>query len=101
MFTPTDTSVDETQSINRAPVELSLPFTRMADRLNHNADDPFGGCFVIIPPRDGGDAIETLILDGQQDPAQFWIMLKTKCDMQIARLDERSRAGQAFGLQRR
>ena len=77
--------------------ELSERFRRMADRLDHNQTDPFGGCFLIVPPKEGGEAIETLILDANQDPSQFWILLKSKCDHQIALLDNKSRSNQAFG----
>lgn len=72
-------------------------FRRMADRLEHNQNDPFGGCFLIVPPAEGGSHLETLILDVKQDPTQFWLLLKTKCDSEIASLDNASRQGQAFG----
>ena len=86
---------DEPQQ--QAPL-VSDRFRKMAAAIDHNAEEAnFGGAFVIIPPRDGGDAIETLILDSTQDAAQFWTLLKTKCEVQISRVDDRSRTGQAFG----
>ena len=72
-------------------------FRRMADRLEHNADDPFGGCFLICPPEGGGNVIETLILDASQDPSQFWILLKAKCDVNIQQIDQQARKTGAFG----
>lgn len=72
-------------------------FRKMAERLDHNAADGFGGCFLIVPPTDGGDVIETLILDSRQDPTQYWILLKSKCEIEIARLDQSNRSQNAFG----
>ena len=82
------------------PKKLTLPdlFRRMAERLERNADDGFGGCFLICPPAEGGAMMETLIVDATQNPTDFWILLKSKCDAEIRLLDERSRNAQAgFG----
>lgn len=75
--------------------EVAKQFHAMADRVTHNVGSGFGGCFVIVPPKDGGATIETLILDSNQDAAQFWTLLQTKCQTQIALLDQAQR-GQAF-----
>lgn len=72
-------------------------FRRMADRLERNQNEGFGGAFVIVPPDGGGAPIETLILDAGQDPAQYWVLLKSKCDLQIQQLDQQSRKTGAFG----
>ncbi len=72
-------------------------FRKMAARLDHNSADEFGGCFLIIPPKDGGEVIETLILDSRQDPVQYWTLLKTKCETEIVRLDASGRVSTAFG----
>jgi len=70
-------------------------FRKMATAIDHNAEEAnFGGAFVILPPKDGGDVVETLILDSTQDPAQFWILLQSKCAVQIKRVDEAARTGQ-------
>ena len=87
--------------MNTDTVEPAKPttadlFRRMAARIDHNAADGFGGAFLIVPPANGGDAIDTLILDTLQDPAQFWTLLKTKCDIQIQKLDNAARQSQAF-----
>ena len=76
-------------------------FRSMADAIERNEGASFGGAFVIIPPQDGGDPIETLILDNKQDPAQFWSMLKTKADIMLAELDQAQRNVAAFGGGRR
>ena len=71
----------------------------MAEALIKNRDQPFGGAFVVVPPAEGGDALETLILDSKTDAAQFWQMLLTKCQMMIATLDAQQRQN-AFGGRR-
>lgn len=81
---------------NRPARELATRFRAMADKIELNDDSAFGGAFVIIPPANGGDPVETLILDGRQDPSQFWSILKTKCDIMLASLDEQARQQQAF-----
>ena len=75
--------------------ELAKELREMADRMEKNADADFGGAFVVIPPA-GGEIIKTLILDNKQDPAQYWAMLKTKCEMALAGLDEMARNTRVF-----
>lgn len=75
-------------------------FTKMAAQLDRNSDGAFGGAFVVIPPKEGGDTLETLILDSRQDATQFWILLKTKCETEIALLDQKQRSTGAFGGRR-
>ena len=75
--------------------DIAELFTKMAETVLHNADAGFGGAFVIVPPRDGGDPLAALILDNKQDAAQFWILLQSKCQAQIAALDSANRQQQA------
>jgi hypothetical protein len=75
-------------------------FRRMADRMDLNEKDGFGGAFVIVPPKDGGVPLETLILDANLDPTQFWILMKTKAEDQIARLADNQRQMQGFPVRR-
>lgn len=77
------------------PLSIADRFRKMAERLDHNAEDGFGGCFLIVPPADGGEVIETLILDAKQDATQYWILLKAKCEAEIVRLDGANRNSQA------
>lgn len=80
--------------------DLAKIFTAMAEKLRLNGDTQFGGAFVIVPPVNGGDPIQTLILDAAQDPAQFWSIVKTKADIMLGSLDERTRQQQG-GFPRR
>ena len=72
-------------------------FRAMADAIEKNAEGSFGGCFVVVPPEGGGDPIETLILDSKQDLAQFWNAVITKCQIMLADVEQKQRAGQGFG----
>lgn len=70
----------------------------MADAIAKNADGPFGGAFVVAPPTpEAGEPLETLILDSKQDAAQFWMLLKTKCDIALGELDQKQRTQATFG----
>lgn len=80
---------------------LAQPFQDMAARIVRNADQAFGGAFVIVPPSNGGETMETLILDGKQDPAQFFTLLKVKCDLAIGELDQKARNQQSGQFGRR
>lgn len=72
-------------------------FRAMAVRIDTNSNDSFGGAFVIIPPEGGGDPIETLILDRQQDLAQFWNAVISKCQIMLAKAEQDHRQQGAFG----
>lgn len=77
------------------PKKLAQRLRDMADTIDRNDAAAFGGAFVIIPPIGAGVTLETLILDGQQDPASFYILLKGKIDSALAALDAAQRAGQS------
>ena len=67
----------------------------MADAIEKNEN--FGGAFVVAPPEGAGDPVQTLLLDPTPDPAQFWQMLLTKCQIMIAEIEVQKRTNQAFG----
>lgn len=79
--------------------ELADKFRSMAVAIELNGADNFGGAFVVIPPDNGGDILETLVLDSRQDPAMLWMLLKTKCDMELSKLDQAQRS-QGYGQRR-
>lgn len=87
--------MDSANLIEKNEHDPSLQFDAMAKRIVHNAGQSFGGAFVIVPPN--GDPIETLILDAKQDPAQFWSLIKTRCDLAISEIDEHQRQARPFG----
>lgn len=86
---------------DEAQQEVAAKFESMARCIvSQSSGAGFGGAFVVVPPKDGGEPLETLILDSRQDPTQFWLMLKTKCDTEIATLDQKQRTNSAFARPR-
>lgn len=81
------------------PNAHSDPFRKMAETIDHahytaNAM-PFAGAAVIVPPQDGGDPVEVLLLDRKADPAQFWATILTRIQMRIAEIqDVQNKTGQ-------
>lgn len=87
-----------TDLVERPKNEAAERFRQMAAAIDHNADGTFGGAVVIIPPANGGEPIELLILDLKADPAQFWATIKTRIEIKLAELDDRQRNQKAFGM---
>ena len=86
---------DEPRKLSQAE-KARTAFDSMAATVETNVGAPFGGAFVIIPPENGGAIVSSLLIDANQDPAQFWAMLKTKCEIALADLADAQRAQQAF-----
>lgn len=89
-------SEDLIQKNDRSGEALAKIFDDMAAKIRLNKDNPFGGAFVIVPPENGGDPFQTLILDAKQDPAQFFTLLKVKSEAQITLIDQAMRNQNAF-----
>ncbi len=77
--------------------DTATRFTEMAQRLEKNKGEQFGGAFVIVPPAEGGEPVSTVIFDNRQDPAQFWNLVLTRAQIMLGDLEQKQRAGQAFG----
>jgi hypothetical protein len=71
-------------------------FTAMAKRIEQNADQPFGGAVVIVPPS-GASPIEMLMLDPASDLAMFWATIKTKIEILLATAEAEKRRQSGFG----
>jgi hypothetical protein len=71
-------------------------FTAMAERIEQNATQPFGGAVVIVPPGTG-QAIEMLMLDPNSDLAMFWSTIRTKIDILLASAEAEKRRQAGFG----
>jgi hypothetical protein len=76
--------------------EIADKFRTMADRIEKNADEPFGGCVMIFPPGENVEPVELLWLDAKTDHTSFWGTIKAKCDIAVAELGNQTRMGQAF-----
>lgn len=70
----------------------SDPFKAMAAAIDHNAESRFGGAFVIIPPGEGALPLKALLLDSQEDPRTFFMVLEAEVKMRIEQIDQQERA---------
>ena len=87
-----------TALVERPENRASERFRAMADLIERNVDGAtFGGAVVIIPPSEGGDPIEMLMLDVTADAGQFWATIKTRIEIKLNQMDEKARAQAAFG----
>ena len=77
------------------PVDHAGAFDRMAARVRLNAEQGFGGAFVVVQP--DGVAQEMLLLDNAQNPAIFWSLIKTRAEIAIAEIEDAQRQGGGFG----
>lgn len=82
--------------------DYSDRFRRMATSIDHNNTRhnpmPFAGAVVIVPPKDGGDPVELLLLDEKADPAQFWATVLTRVQMRINEIqDAQQKASAMYG----
>ena len=61
----------------------SEPFTRMAERIDKNDGEQFGGAFVIIPPDGAGEAMQSLMINSGTDLAAFWMLLQSMINVAL------------------
>jgi hypothetical protein len=71
--------------------EQSDYFRAMAERIEHNAADTFGGACVIVPPE--GEPIELLVLDPTADSAQFIGAVQTRLGVALMTLEAELKRG--------
>lgn len=83
--------------IERQPHGASIILRRIADQIDKMDADTFGGVAVIVPPQDGGDPIEVLILDPKKNAAQFYATIQTRLQGQLSDLADNERKLQGFG----
>jgi hypothetical protein len=76
--------------------EIAERFRAMADLIEKNADEPFGGCMMIFPPGENAKVIQILKLDTDPDGSIFWAEVKTKADTAVAELQQAARGNMAF-----
>ena len=74
---------------------ISKALRAMADRLDKNADSPFGGLFVIAPPGDG-TIQEALIFDSTQSSPAFWGLINGKAQQALVELEAAERLKRGF-----
>lgn len=85
---------DETQPSN------ADRFRKMAERIDNNREDGFGGACVIMPPAGGGDPIEILIVvppGGFSDLVQFYSMVSSRIQRSLDEVNATVAMQQGFG----
>ena len=70
--------------------EYSIKFKEMAERIERNSQESFGGACVIVPPE--GEPIELLIFDATADPAQFIGAVSARLSMALSALEQELKA---------
>ena len=86
--------MDLVEKPNEAPT-IAAAYDKMGELIRHNADQQFGGAFVITPP--GGGSLESLFIS-EASPALFWATLKSIIEQQLAEIDQAQLRGRAgFG----
>lgn len=81
-----------------AKPDHAAPFAAMVERIRKNADEQFGGAFVIVPPDGAGEPMQLLALS-VTDPAAFWIMLQNQIKTALEELQ--AKQANPYGQQRR
>lgn len=81
------------------PKDNAAPFCEMAEKINLNIANGFGGAFVVVSP--DGTILSTLLLDNAQDPAMLWGTVKTRAEIALAEMEADSRQdNMGFGRRR-
>ena len=73
-------------SEERGPADL---FRAMADRIERNDPEEFGGAILLVPPpsQEGRDVepVVILLVDPNQDQRHFWATAKTESEIAAGR----------------
>lgn len=77
--------------------KLSAPFTAMAERIDKNEGESFGGAFVIVPPAGAGEPMQAVMFNTGTDLAAFWMLLQAQINSAL----EQIKQGQASPYGRR
>ena len=81
--------MDLVEKPNEAPTTAKV-YDDMGALIRHNADQQFGGAFVITPP--GGGSLESLFIS-EASPGLFWATLKSIIEQQLAVIDQNELRG--------
>lgn len=78
--------------------EIADRFRKMADRIEKNEGEPFGGCVLVVPPGDNAVILELLKLDPAPDAYAFWSEINSRAEEARQMLASAARSAQAgFG----
>jgi len=70
-------------------------FRAMADRIERNSSEAFGGAMLAVPPN-GEGIVEMLIFDSTENLGQFWGLVQSRAQLAIRDQDEQSRRMRGF-----
>ena len=68
-------------------------YREMAEKIERNKPEDFGGAFLIIPP--DGDPISGILV-GSVDLLTFWSLIKSKLDLAVQAADDKQKVNRAF-----
>lgn len=71
-------------------------FRRMADLLEKNEDEPFGGALLAVPPGEGSP-VQVVLFDSEQKLAQFWGLVQSRAQIAISEAEQKVGQTRAFG----
>lgn len=91
----TDTHTHQ-QSPTYDAEEIAKRFEAMAAQIRLNKDGKFGGAFLLVPPAQTGNVVETLVLS-DQNAGLFWATVKMLIDAQYKTLQDQQNFQQSFG----
>lgn len=78
------------------PPDHAAPFRRVADKIDLNISNGFGGAFVVVAP--DGSVHDLLILDSNATPAIFYSTLQTRVQIALAEIEDQQRSGPLGGF---
>lgn len=67
-------------------------FRELADKIDKNAPEDFGGAFLIMPPGVGGENMSDPVSGffvGSADPAPFFMIVKSKLEVLLNEIDQK------------
>ena len=77
------------------PVVGAAVLRAMAEKLDTNRENGFGGCFLLIPP--DGTIKELMLLNNSPDLAMFWSLVQTTAQIALQELQDDQRQTTTFG----
>lgn len=75
------------------PPEAAVLLRALADRLDANSGSEFGGAFIIIPPGEQPDVIDSVFITTTPNPAVFWSSVSGQVELASARLAQTAQQG--------
>jgi hypothetical protein len=80
--------------------DAAAAFRAIADRLDKNASEEFGGAFLLVPPGEGVGAIDGMLVTTAPNAVTFWSGLQGQVELAIDsfKQEAQARGGQGRGF---